>query len=72
MQSACPSPHTHTHTEVRVISSRTVEIILPNYLGRECPVIKVFSYSLQHRKLSTESHGCLSRMVTYLQISIHF
>jgi hypothetical protein len=47
MQSACPS--SHTYTQVRVISSRAVEIILPTYLGCECRVTKVFAYSLQRR-----------------------
>jgi hypothetical protein len=47
MQSACPS--SHTYIQERVISSRAVEIILPIYLGRECPVTKKFGYSLQRR-----------------------
>jgi hypothetical protein len=70
MQSACPS--SHTYTQVRVISPRAVEIILPSYLGPECPITKVFGYSLQRRNCSTESRGCLSQVATHLHISIYF
>jgi hypothetical protein len=70
MRSACPS--SHTYTEVRVISSRAVEIILPTYLGCECPVIKVFGYSIQRRNWSTGSRGCLSQVATHFHISKYF
>ena len=69
MQSACSS--SHTYTQVRVISSRALEIILPTYLGRECPVIKVSGYSRQRLNWSRESCGCLSQVATHLHISIY-
>jgi hypothetical protein len=66
MQGAYPS--SHTYTEVRVISLRAVEIILPSYLGRKCTVC----YSLQRRNWRTENRGCLSQEANHLLISIYF